>query len=38
MPRFGDLESLKWFNVETSNAFHIFNSFEDCHEVGLVPS
>lgn len=33
MPRYGDVDSLKWFDVETSNMFHIFNCFEDGQEV-----
>lgn len=33
MPRYGDADSIKWFDVETSISFHIFNSFEDGDEV-----
>ncbi|XP_062153962.1 carotenoid 9,10(9',10')-cleavage dioxygenase 1-like isoform X3 [Alnus glutinosa] len=33
MPRYGDSDSIKWFEVEPSCCFHIFNSFEDDGEV-----
>ncbi|OWM86606.1 hypothetical protein CDL15_Pgr015641 [Punica granatum] len=33
MPRYGDSDSIQWFNVELSCAFHIFNCFEDADEV-----
>lgn len=29
MPRYGDADSIKWFNIETHCIFHIFNCFED---------
>ncbi|PSR91264.1 Carotenoid 9,10(9',10')-cleavage dioxygenase [Actinidia chinensis var. chinensis] len=33
MPRYGDANSIKWFEVEQCIAFHIFNCFEDRDEV-----
>ncbi|KAI4377649.1 hypothetical protein MLD38_015244 [Melastoma candidum] len=33
MPRYGDAASVKWFDVENSCIFHIFNCFEDGKEV-----
>ncbi|KAK6924988.1 Carotenoid oxygenase [Dillenia turbinata] len=33
MPRFGDGDSVKWFEVEPNCTFHIINCFEDGHEV-----
>ena len=33
MPRYGDSDSIKWFEVETGCTFHIFNCFEDGDEV-----
>ncbi|KAJ8773638.1 hypothetical protein K2173_005884 [Erythroxylum novogranatense] len=33
MPRYGDGDSVRWFKVETSSVFHIFNCFEDGNEV-----
>ncbi|XP_061367388.1 carotenoid 9,10(9',10')-cleavage dioxygenase 1-like [Gastrolobium bilobum] len=33
MPRYGDANSLKWFEVEPNCTFHIINSFEDGDEV-----
>ncbi|XP_027356871.1 carotenoid 9,10(9',10')-cleavage dioxygenase-like [Abrus precatorius] len=33
MPRYGDANSIKWFEVEPNCTFHIINSFEDGHEV-----
>ncbi|KAI4354022.1 hypothetical protein L6164_002923 [Bauhinia variegata] len=35
MPRYGDNDSIKWFEVKNNCTFHIFNSFEDDHEVIL---
>lgn len=29
MPRYGDGDSIKWFQVEPNCTFHIFNCFED---------
>ncbi|XP_056167092.1 carotenoid 9,10(9',10')-cleavage dioxygenase 1-like isoform X2 [Syzygium oleosum] len=33
MPRYGDGNSMRWFDVETSCMFHILNCFEDGDEV-----
>ena len=33
MPRYGDADSLKWFEVEPCAAFHVINCFEDGDEV-----
>ncbi|CAI8599840.1 unnamed protein product [Vicia faba] len=33
MPRYGNAESIKWFEVEPNCTFHIINSFEDGDEV-----
>ncbi|KAK0571518.1 hypothetical protein LWI29_017420 [Acer saccharum] len=33
MPRYGDADSIKWFDVEPNCTFHIFNCFEDGDEV-----
>ncbi|KAL7188487.1 hypothetical protein ACSBR1_038364 [Camellia fascicularis] len=35
MPRYGNANSIKWFEVEPSIVFHIINCFEDGHEVLL---
>ncbi|KAF8036078.1 hypothetical protein BT93_C1924 [Corymbia citriodora subsp. variegata] len=33
MPRYGDGNSMQWFDIETSCTFHILNCFEDGEEV-----
>ncbi|MED6205397.1 hypothetical protein PIB30_017209 [Stylosanthes scabra] len=33
MPRYGDSDSIKWFEVEPNNTLHLINSFEDGDEV-----
>ncbi|WVZ18495.1 hypothetical protein V8G54_005817 [Vigna mungo] len=33
LPRYGDANSIKWFEVEPNCTFHIINSFEDGHEA-----
>ncbi|KAL8109879.1 carotenoid 9,10(9',10')-cleavage dioxygenase 1-like [Apium graveolens] len=33
MPRYGDAESIQWFDVQPSSAFHVVNCFEDGDEV-----
>ncbi|XP_059639103.1 carotenoid 9,10(9',10')-cleavage dioxygenase 1-like, partial [Cornus florida] len=33
MPRYGDAESVQWFEVEPSSVFHILNCYEDGDEV-----
>ncbi|KAK9099223.1 hypothetical protein Syun_026268 [Stephania yunnanensis] len=33
MPRYGDADSIKWFEVQPHCTFHIFNCFEDDEEV-----
>lgn len=33
MPRYGDADSIQWFDVQPSSAFHIINCFEDGDEV-----
>ncbi|KAJ7958563.1 carotenoid 9,10(9',10')-cleavage dioxygenase 1-like [Quillaja saponaria] len=33
MPRYGDADSIRWFEVEPSCTFHIINSFEDWRRV-----
>lgn len=33
MPRYGDANSIKWFEVEPCCVFHIINCFEDNDEV-----
>ncbi|KAH9799600.1 hypothetical protein KPL71_000407 [Citrus sinensis] len=33
MPRYGDADSVKWFDVEPNCTFHIINCFEDGNEV-----
>lgn len=35
MPRYGDAESVKWFEVQTSCTFHILNCFEEGDEVKI---
>ncbi|KAJ7958565.1 carotenoid 9,10(9',10')-cleavage dioxygenase 1-like [Quillaja saponaria] len=35
MPRYGDADSVQWFQVEPNCTFHIINSFEDADEVVL---
>jgi len=36
MPRYGDADSVKWFNVEPCCVFHIFNCFESGDEVTIM--
>jgi carotenoid cleavage dioxygenase-like enzyme len=36
MPRFGDAESIIWFDVENHCSYHLFNCFEDGNEVNLM--
>ena len=36
MPRYGDADSIKWFEVEPNSIFHIFYSFEDGDEVTFL--
>ncbi|KAJ8555479.1 hypothetical protein K7X08_012975 [Anisodus acutangulus] len=33
MPRYGDANSIKWFEVDSCCVFHVINSFEDNDEV-----
>ncbi|KAL5057141.1 hypothetical protein RYX36_028745, partial [Vicia faba] len=33
MPRYGNVESIKWFEAEPNCTFHIINSFEDGDEA-----
>ncbi|KAI5403281.1 hypothetical protein KIW84_050738, partial [Lathyrus oleraceus] len=33
MPRYGDADSIKWFEVEPNCTFHVINSFENGDEV-----
>ncbi|XP_052209000.1 carotenoid 9,10(9',10')-cleavage dioxygenase 1-like [Diospyros lotus] len=33
MPRYGDANSVKWFDLEPCMAFHVLNCFEDGNEV-----
>ncbi|XP_034204570.1 carotenoid 9,10(9',10')-cleavage dioxygenase 1-like [Prunus dulcis] len=33
MPRYGDSDSVKWFEVQTNCTFHILNCFEEANEV-----
>ncbi|XP_024986932.1 carotenoid 9,10(9',10')-cleavage dioxygenase 1-like [Cynara cardunculus var. scolymus] len=33
MPRFGDSDAVRWFDVETCCVFHIINTFEDGDEL-----
>lgn len=33
MPRYGEADSVKWFNVEPHCTFHLLNCFEDGDEV-----
>nr|CAB3469769.1 unnamed protein product [Digitaria exilis] len=33
MPRFGDAESIIWFDIENHCSYHLFNCFEDGNEV-----
>ncbi|KAJ4837921.1 hypothetical protein Tsubulata_046497, partial [Turnera subulata] len=33
MPRYGDSNSVRWFDVEPNCTFHVFNCFEDGDEV-----
>ncbi|CAL2234356.1 unnamed protein product [Prunus armeniaca] len=33
MPRYGDAESVKWFEVQTNCTFHILNCFEEANVV-----
>lgn len=33
MPRYGDANSIKWFEVEPCYVFHLINCFEDYDEV-----
>lgn len=36
MPRYGEADSLKWFNVEPSCTFHIINCYEEDDEVVVM--
>ncbi|RZC15663.1 9-cis-epoxycarotenoid dioxygenase NCED4, chloroplastic [Glycine soja] len=36
MPRYGDANSIKWFEVEPNCTFHMINSFEDGHEASYL--
>jgi hypothetical protein len=38
MPRFGDAESIIWFDVENHCSYHLFNWFEGGNEVNFVKS
>ena len=38
MPRFGDAESIIWFDVENHCSYHLFNCLEDGNEVIPVKS
>jgi carotenoid cleavage dioxygenase len=38
MPRFGDAESIIWFDVENHCSYHLFNCFEDGNEVIPIKS
>lgn len=33
MPRYGDADSVKWFEVESYCTFHLLNCFEEGEEV-----
>lgn len=33
MPRYGDAESVKWFEVQTNCTLHFLNCFEDANQV-----
>ena len=35
MPRLGDVEAIRWFDVENHCSYHLFNCFEDGNEVNL---
>ncbi|KAF7817127.1 carotenoid 9,10(9',10')-cleavage dioxygenase 1-like [Senna tora] len=36
MPRYGDANSIQWFEVKPNCTFHIINSFEDGHELSIL--
>jgi carotenoid cleavage dioxygenase-like enzyme len=36
MPRYGDAESVMWFDVEPCCMFHLINCFEDGDEVHSI--
>lgn len=36
MPRYGDANSVRWFDVQPSCVFHLINCFEDNDEVVSV--
>ncbi|CAI9093527.1 OLC1v1029039C1 [Oldenlandia corymbosa var. corymbosa] len=36
MPRYGDADSVKWFEVEPCSVFHLVNCYEDGHEVVVI--
>ena len=36
MPRYGDAESVMWFDVEPSCMFHLINCFEEGDEVRSI--
>jgi carotenoid cleavage dioxygenase-like enzyme len=38
MPRFGDAESIIWFDVKNHCSYHLFNCFEDGNEVIPIKS
>jgi carotenoid cleavage dioxygenase len=38
MPRYGDAESIIWFDVENHCSYHLFNCFEHGNEVILTKS
>lgn len=38
MPRYGDADSMRWFEVEPCSVFHIFNCYEDGDDVCLCTS
>lgn len=33
MPRYGDAESVKWFEVQANSTLHFLNCFEDDNQV-----
>ncbi|KAK2661244.1 hypothetical protein Ddye_007777 [Dipteronia dyeriana] len=38
MPRYGDADSVQWFEVESHCTLHLVNCFEDGNEASIIPS
>lgn len=38
IPRYGDVDSIKWFHIEPCVTYHLMNCFEDGDEVLILYS